>query len=426
MDVDRNPSSPAAAAGGEAAAARSIKIHPLAIIGISDHHTRVVAGGSALPPSAPVVGLLFGYCAAGSGAGHWTSIPWRDVSIVDAEEMEYPAPGEGDGSERQAAVLQKIELHQTVFPHHKVVGWYRVQKGDGAATGADGAAPSEEDLRMNQTEMQRYCNGGQEGGGEDGDVQSPLFVLMNAAKSTEAGDKKPSASGKAAEEMDVDEELPLTVYETLDAPEASGGGAVFVDADFELETYEPERIAVEKVFKTQPTKAAAVSVAAKDAPAKKEEGGERKAGKKSKKDEKEQAPSRPPFTRGPTELDGQVDSLQSSVRAMNLRMNVLLEFLQKVERGEIAADDGLLRSVDGLVRQLPLVLAALEEGRAVASSDGDSGRTPLRELENERRDTMLLTYLAAVAKTAQSVHVYSEKFRSACEGGKAGDRRPLF
>ena len=348
------------------------------------------------------------------------------MSIVDAEEMEYPAPGEGDGSERQAAVLQKIELHQTVFPHHKVVGLYRVQKGDGAATGADGAAPSEEDLRMNQTEMQRYCNGGkEEGGGEDDDVQSPLFVLMNAAKTTEAGDKKPSASGKAAEEMGVDEELPLTVYEPLDAPEASGGGAVFVDADFELETYEPERIAVEKVFKTQPTKAAAASAVAKDAPAK-EEGGERKAGKKNKKDEKEQAPSRPPFTRGPTELDGQVDSLQSSVRAMNLRMNVLLEFLQKVEKGEIAADNGLLRSVDGLVRQLPLVLAALEEGRAVASSDGSTGRAPLRELENERSDTMLLTYLAAVAKTAQSVHVYSEKFRNACESGGKADRRPLF
>ena len=66
--------------------------------------------------------------------------------------------------------------------------------------------------------------------------------------------------------MEGAEELPLTVYETLDAPETAGGGggAVFVDADFELETYEPERIAVEKVFKTQPSQtAAAASAAAK-------------------------------------------------------------------------------------------------------------------------------------------------------------------
>jgi hypothetical protein len=40
---------------------RTIKIHPLAIIGISDHYTRIVSGGSALSTSSPVVGLLFGH-----------------------------------------------------------------------------------------------------------------------------------------------------------------------------------------------------------------------------------------------------------------------------------------------------------------------------------------------------------------------------
>mgnify|MGYP000452574966 CR=1 FL=1 len=299
--------------------------------------------------------------------------------------------------------------------------------------------PTEEDLRINQTEMARYCSSssGKEegGGGEEEDVESPLFVLMNASKTNDAsGDKKPS-SNNASEEMEVDEELPLTVYETLDTPETSAGGAVFVNVDFELETYEPERIAVEKVFKTQPSKSAMQSAAtAKDAASAaasgKDEGnapadGSRKTGKKSKKDESsEQKPSRPPFTRGPTELDGQIDSLQSSLRAMNLRMNVLLEFLQKVERGEIVAEDSLLRSVDGLVRQLPLVLAALEEGQAFAG--GGVGRKPLRELENEYSNTMLLTYLAAVSKTAKSVHVYSEKFRNAIEGGKGDPRRPMF
>ena len=41
----------------------------LAIIGISDHHTRVVTGGSALPKTAPVVGLLFGYYSNESSGG---------------------------------------------------------------------------------------------------------------------------------------------------------------------------------------------------------------------------------------------------------------------------------------------------------------------------------------------------------------------
>lgn len=367
------------------------------------------------------------------------------MSIVDAEEMEYPtksSDGDGGDQSHRAAILKKIELHQKVFPQHKVVGWYRVQKHDEDSmnieqdnNGGGGAMPSEDDLRMNQTDMARYCSGNEDDkDGDDNVESSPLFVLMNASKPGDSGDKKQSSSSSgnnASEEMEVDEELPLTVYETLATPEtSSGGGAVFVNADFELETYEPERIAVEKVFKTQPSKSAAVASATKkDATASgKEEGGgdfNRKPGKKSKKDEEkqQQKPSKPAFTRGPTELDSQLDSLQSSIRAMNVRMNVLLEFLQRVELGEITADDTTLRSVDGLIQQLPLVLAALEEGQAVSSLS--SGRKPLVELKNEYNNTMLLTYLAAVAKTANAVHVYSEKFRNACESGKIDPRRPI-
>lgn len=58
MDIDSSSSGVNAAPQQQQ---RSIKIHPLAIIGISDHHTRIVSGGSALPPSSPVVGLLFGH-----------------------------------------------------------------------------------------------------------------------------------------------------------------------------------------------------------------------------------------------------------------------------------------------------------------------------------------------------------------------------
>ena len=109
---------------------------------------------------------------------------------------------------------------------------------------------------------------------------------------------------------------------------------------------------------------------------------------------------------------------------MNIRMNVLLEYLQKVKAGEITADDTLLRNIDGLIRQLPLVLAALEEGQAVSNGTGGN-RKPLHELENEHSNTMLLTYLAAVAKTAKSVHIYSEKFRAVGEG-KSDRRNPMM
>ena len=56
---------------------------------------------------------------------------------------------------------------------------------------------------------------------------------------------------------------------------------------------------------------------------------------------------------------------------MNLRISVLCEYLTRVERGEVPFDEALLRTIDGLVRQLPLVVAALESGRL-------SGTTALR------------------------------------------------
>jgi hypothetical protein len=105
----------------------------------------------------------------------------------------------------------------------------------------------------------------------------------------------------------------------------------------------------------------------------------------------------------------------------------MLEYLQKVERREVPSDDTLLRSIDGIVRQLPLVLAALEEGATTtSSSSAGDGRTPLRELENEYSNAMLLSYLACTAKTAKAVHVYCEKFRVACGSGKSDPRRPPY
>jgi hypothetical protein len=425
------------------------------------------------------------------------------VCVVDAEEMEYPRSGGGGGRQEQqqeaherAAIHKKIELHRKVFPNHAVVGWYRVVRGGGGrgagAGSGDGdgdrdrddredddddddapAMPTEEDLRVTRTEIGgHYCRRpGGGGAGEDADAGGggpPLFLLMDASSSAANDGKKPaSSSSSSSGDMEMDEELPLTVYETISSsssPSPGGGGVAFVNADFELETYEPERIAVERVFRTRPPKATSASAAGGrgaastgiggDGAAAAAAGGPRKAGKKSKKDAeergrrggegREQQPSAGSssssgvgqrFARGPTELDERLESLGSSVRAMNLRVSVLCEYLARVEGGEEAEADGaLLRSIDGLVQQLPLVLASLEGGGRGSSSSSSSdnadsphGRTPLREIENEYDDAMLLAYLAAVAKTARAVHVYSEKFRNACESWK-GDphRRSLY
>ena len=73
--------------------------------------------------------------------------------------------------------------------------------------------------------------------------------------------------------------------------------------------------------------------------------------KKSRKKESKQTETVKP-ARPPSVLDGQLDSLQSTIRAMNVRMKILLEFLQKVEKGgEVPRDDTLLRSIDGLLKK---------------------------------------------------------------------------
>ena len=46
------------------------------------------------------------------------------MSVVDSEEMEYPGAAAagamaGDGG-AHAAILQRVGLHQTIFPKHKV------------------------------------------------------------------------------------------------------------------------------------------------------------------------------------------------------------------------------------------------------------------------------------------------------------------
>ncbi|KAL7489585.1 hypothetical protein ACHAW6_015245 [Cyclotella cf. meneghiniana] len=373
---------------------KQIKIHPLAIITISDHHTRIISGGSALPPSSPVIGLLFGHRHD------------NVISVVDAEEIDPTATSANDdpscaggGSE---SIRKKIELHRKVFSRHDAVGWYRVNK-EGSPE------PTQDDLQRNQLEISQYC-------------VDPLFVVLNAASSEYTGEKKPAADDQVFD----DDQLPLMVYETLAVDSQDRGAssnAVFVNVDFELETYEPERIAVEKVFKTAPSKSASVSSNV-ESTANSSKTEETRKVKKSKKEENalkvpEQMPARPS-----SELDAQLDSLQSSIRAMNTRMKVLLEFLRKVERGELPRDDALLRSVDGLLQQLPLVCAALEEGVMASHSSigdhiGDYKRRPLRELENDYNDTILLSYLAAVAKTAKTVHVYTEKYRGAFESNSS-------
>ena len=432
MDVDTG------VAAAVAEQEKTIKCHPLALIAITDHQTRVVTGGSALPPGAPVVGLLF---------GHQDGLT---VSILDAIEMEHSfAAGEtavefGGGTEEEqaqhkAGLTTKIELHRKVFPTHEVVGWYKVTSttgGDGDDDDDDG--PTEQDLRTNNGKMKALN-------------ESPLFLLMNAGTARHSKDtKKPaaadagdakgggsadgdgSAGQTAREKLDRDEQLPVSIYESLITKDQA---AVFVNLEFELETFEPERIAVENVFKAQRqvvTTTAAASAATPDSnkdsmmpsveEAKKNPAGALASLFKGKSAllaatgfggdtaPKQQQQPPPP----PSELDAHFHTMQSSIESMNDRISVLLDYLRGVESGTIPDPDyGLLRQVDALVRRLPL----LQTGQ----SRGLPG-----EFESEYDNAVMLSYLAALTKTARAVRVATDKSLLVLESGnKEGIRRVM-
>lgn len=334
MDVDMDKSS---------SQEKAVRLHPLAIIGISDHHTRVSCGGSALPASSPVMGLLF-------GQNHQTPL-LSTITIIDAEEVE--ASGTTLSESQLNHIKTKIELHQKVFPNHDVVGWYKVSEGE--------VTPN--DLEIHHGWMKQFH-------------KDPLFILMDTSEpdakphSTEQG-----VSGESArEKLDKEEELPLSVFES--------SGKAFIHLDFELESFGPERIAVEKVFNTRPTVVRSNESTGGDA-------------KMTTEEDKKPAASEDVTT----ETEMHIKQLLTSVDAMNSRIAILLEYLRKCRDGEIPTDHVLLRQVKSLVKQLPLVIGRHPLYRQGTSDVG-------QELEKQYEDVLVLSFLATLSKTTLSlIHI---------------------
>ncbi|KAK4386849.1 COP9 signalosome complex subunita [Sesamum angolense] len=98
----------------------TFKLHPLVIVNISDHYTRVksqslpphsAADASSLPPPPPP--RVFG-CVIGVQRG-------RTVEIFNSFELLYdPTTHSLD----RAFLEKKQELYKKVFPHFYILGWY--------------------------------------------------------------------------------------------------------------------------------------------------------------------------------------------------------------------------------------------------------------------------------------------------------------
>jgi len=367
----------------------------LPIIEMSDQHTRVTMGGSPIKSVSPIIGLLFG------------TVEDSVISILDAQEIEYSYAvqskeensndrimedagskmgGFGGGTKEEQTQFQenvktKIELHNMVFPTHQVLGWYRVD--DVCNTSNSIHDPTPNDLAITNGPMVKL-------------TENPMFLLMNAsANSLETNHVDDEKNG----ELD-DNELPISIFELL---VDNAGQAAFVGMEFELETFEPERIAVEKVLKTQPSTVPPTVAASKGYPSSLQDTPETNQAKQ------DQNPSKPHSTYAHSALNVQLQSLQNSIQSMDTRINVLINYLQKAQEGSIPSNPRLLRHIQNIISQLPI-------------------RTPQPDmlqskLQDELHESLILSFVATVAKTSQTIEQYSEKFRSVYESNAHRDAR---
>ncbi|XP_038897789.1 COP9 signalosome complex subunit 6a-like [Benincasa hispida] len=200
----------------------TFKLHPLVIVNISDHYTRVKSqmnppsltcsapspcalsngsdvADSADPSTSPPAPRVFG-CVVGVQRG-------RTVEIFNSFELLYDPKTH---SLDRPFLEKKQELYKKVFPHFYILGWY--------STGSDAL---ESDMHIHKALM---------------DInESPVYVLLN-----------PSINH-------AQKDLPVTIYESELHVIEGIPQLIFVRSSYTIETVEAERISVDHVAHLKPS-----------------------------------------------------------------------------------------------------------------------------------------------------------------------------
>ncbi|KAJ4872971.1 COP9 signalosome complex subunit 6b [Raphanus sativus] len=192
----------------------TFKLHPLVMLNISDHFTRVntqlnppssscatrnihttTKVGATSPQNVRVYGCVFG---AQRG---------RTVEIFNSFELVFDP--KSDSLDR-SFLEKKQELYQKVFPGFYILGWY--------STGRDAV---ESDMHIHKALM---------------DInESPVYVLLNPAINH------------------AQKDLPVTIYESEFHVIDGIAQPIFVNASYTIETVEAERISVDHVAHLKPS-----------------------------------------------------------------------------------------------------------------------------------------------------------------------------
>jgi len=148
-------------------------------------------------------------------------------------------------------------------------------------------------------------------------------------------------------------ELPIAIFESSVKVTAKGPEVTWKPLPFGIETSEVERIALDRV----------ATVARS----------------------------------GASPLASHLGSLQSAVTMLNNRVRVIKNYLEAVKAGTLKPDHALLRAISALCQQLPAIQT--NEFKQAFLVDYN--------------DALLVTYMAAIAKTTYGISDMMEKFNSA-------------
>jgi len=106
-------------------------------------------------------------------------------------------------------------------------------------------------------------------------------------------------------------------------------------------------------------------------------------------------------------LVGHLSNIQSAIKMLNFRVKYIQKFLESTSKSEMPMDHSLLRQISSLCNLLPSI---------------DSSHFN-QEFLVEYNDTLLMTYLSSLTKSANQMNNLIEKFNIASEGGR---RRFMF
>jgi hypothetical protein len=351
-------------------------VHPqqLAVVSMADHCTRNIHGGSPISKEEPIIGLLFG------------SYTNSTLEISDAEDVPFQSIMSKDAN----ASHTSLSLHQAVYIHNVVVGWYRVVLETEDAS----ASPTPDDLLLSQRLVQHYCPS-PTATEEPSLPHTPFIFALLHVKPKKQNAKKSMASFSMMKQESDDGPLPVSLY-LLDVHHQVFMGVDHVHTKQEnasishswtLTTSNPERIAVERVMRSTYHEPPTLAVSSNSTTA--TTNGATK-----------------PFAISPFILATQ--PIQESLFAIHERVLLVEQTLVQIMKTNPTTFStfSLLRQVQGLLLHVSMMASF------AASSHPQHDNMDHAICENRSNSdgtTALLQQLATLSKTVTTVQEYTEK-----------------